>query len=84
MATPAGDAVTAWSDANEKIGLLIESANPVALADVLGTAHEGVDLIKSVHGKTWPDRDALTFALNYLRQVAARPRDRRSPMPGAS
>jgi hypothetical protein len=67
----------------KKSGLLIESADPVALANVLVTAHEGRGLMTSAYGKTWPDRDALTFALSYLRQFAARPRDRRSAMPGA-
>jgi hypothetical protein len=55
----------------------------VALANVLVTAHEGGSLMTGAYGKTWPDRDALTFALSYLRLFAARPRDRRSAMPGA-
>jgi hypothetical protein len=46
------------------------------------TAHEGGGLMTGAYGKTWPDRDALTFALSYLRQFAARPRDRRSARPG--
>jgi len=67
----------------KKSGFLIESADPVALANVLVTAHEGGSLMAGAYGKTWPDRDALTFALSYLRQFAARPRDPRSAMPGA-
>jgi|ERR1700757_369342 AcrR family transcriptional regulator len=67
----------------KKSGLLIESADPMALANVLVTAHQGGNLMTGAYGKTWPDRDALTFALSYLRQFAARPRDRRSAMPGA-
>ena len=67
----------------KKSGLLIESANPAALANVLVTAHEGGGLMSAAYGKTWPDRDALTFALSYLRQFAARPRDRRAALPGA-
>lgn len=71
-------------------GLLVESANPAVLANVLVAAHEGGGLMSRAYGKTWPDRDALAFALNYLRQFAARPRDRRSaptrrsarPVPG--
>jgi AcrR family transcriptional regulator len=66
----------------KKSGLLIDSADPVALANVLVTAHEGGSLMTGAYGKSWPDRDALTFALNYLRLFAARPRDRRSAMPG--
>lgn len=67
----------------KKSGLLIESADPGALANVLVAAHEGGNLMAGAYGKTWPDRDALTFALSYLRQFAARPRHRRAAMPGA-
>ncbi|BBZ71426.1 TetR/AcrR family transcriptional regulator [Mycobacterium paraseoulense] len=63
-------------------GLVIESADPAVLANVLVTAHEGGSLMSGAYGKAWPDRDALTFALSYLRQFATRPRDRRSPIPG--
>jgi AcrR family transcriptional regulator len=66
----------------KKSGLLIESADPVALANVLVAAHEGGSLMAGAYGKTWPDGDSLTFALSYLRQFAAHPRDRRSAMPG--
>jgi AcrR family transcriptional regulator len=66
----------------KKSGLLIESADPGALANVLVAAHEGGGLMASAYGKTWPDRDALAFALNYLRQFAARPPARRAAMPG--
>jgi AcrR family transcriptional regulator len=59
-------------------GLLVDSANPAALANVLMSAHEGATLLTSAYCTTWPDRDALTFALTYLRQFAAHPRDRRS------
>jgi AcrR family transcriptional regulator len=67
----------------KKSGLLIESADPAALANVMVTAHEGGSLMTGAFGKTWPDRDALTFALSYLRQFAAHPRDRRAGMPAA-
>ena len=67
----------------KKNGLLIESADPAALANVLVTAHQGGSLLTGAYGKTWPDHDALTFALSYLRQFAARPRPRRSAMRGA-
>ncbi|MGD1238340.1 TetR/AcrR family transcriptional regulator [Mycobacterium seoulense] len=63
-------------------GLVIESADPAALANVLVAAHEGGSLMSGAYGKAWPDRDALTFALSYLRQFATHPRGRRSPMPG--
>lgn len=55
----------------KKSGLLIESADPAALANILVAAHEGGSLMSGAYGKTWPDRDALTFALSYLRQFAA-------------
>jgi AcrR family transcriptional regulator len=67
----------------KKSRLLIESADPVALANVLVAAHQGGSLMTGAYGKTWPDRDALTFALTYLRQFAARPPDRRPEKPGA-
>ncbi|OBH97681.1 TetR/AcrR family transcriptional regulator [Mycobacterium sp. E2733] len=65
----------------KKSGLLRESADPAALANVLVTAHEGGGLMSGAYGKTWPNRDALIFALNYLRQFAVRPPDRRPPIP---
>jgi AcrR family transcriptional regulator len=67
----------------KKSGLLIESADPAALANVLVTAHEGGGLMGGAYGKTWPDRDALNFAMSYLRQFAARPHHRRAAIPGA-
>ncbi|MEC4763749.1 TetR/AcrR family transcriptional regulator [Mycobacterium sherrisii] len=67
----------------KKNGLLVESASPTVLANVLVTAHEGGGLMTRAYGKTWPDRDALSFALNYLRQFAAHPRDRRRARPSA-
>jgi AcrR family transcriptional regulator len=67
----------------KKSGLLIESADPAAMANVLVAAHEGGNLMAGAYGKTWPEHDALTFALSYLRQFAARPRDRRSAIRGA-
>jgi AcrR family transcriptional regulator len=66
----------------KKNGLLIEAAVPTALANVLVSAHEGGNQMTFAYGKTWPDRDALTFALAYLRQFAARPQDRLSPKSG--
>lgn len=35
-------------------------------------------LMTGAYGKTWPDRDALMFALTYLRQFAADWDDRQS------
>lgn len=67
----------------KKSGLLVESANPSVLANVLVTAHEGGGLMTGAYAKAWPDRDALTFALTYLRQFAAHPRDRSAEVPGA-
>src|ERR1700721_2412578 len=52
-------------------GLLVDAANPAALANVLMSAPEGATLLSSTYGATWPDRDALMFALTYLRQFAA-------------
>lgn len=66
----------------KKNGLLIESADTAALANVLVTAHQGGSLMTGAYGKTWPDHDALTFALSYLRQFAARPGPRRSATRG--
>jgi AcrR family transcriptional regulator len=60
----------------KKNGLLIEAAAPTALANILVSAHEGGNQMTFAYGKTWPDRDALNFALAYLRQFAARPQDR--------
>lgn len=62
----------------KKKGLLTEIANPTELANVLVSAHQGGTLMTGAYGKTWPDRDALTFALAYLRQFAADRSDRRS------
>jgi AcrR family transcriptional regulator len=59
----------------KKNGLLVGSADPAALANVLISAHEGATLLTSTYGATWPDRDALTFALTHLRHCAARPDD---------
>ena len=55
----------------KKNGLLTEIANPTELANVLVSAHQGGTLMTGAYGKTWPDRDALMFALAYLRQFAA-------------
>jgi AcrR family transcriptional regulator len=59
-------------------GLLVDSANPATLANVLMSAHEGATLLSSTYSATWPDRDALTFALTYLRQFAAHREDQLS------
>jgi AcrR family transcriptional regulator len=68
----------------KKNGLLIEAATPTALANILVSAHEGGNQMTLAYGKTWPDRDALNFALAYLRQFAARPQDRVPPTGGAA
>ena len=39
-------------------------------------------MLTGAYRKTWPDRDALVFALTYLRQFAANPDDRESPPAG--
>jgi AcrR family transcriptional regulator len=62
----------------KKNGLLIDTADPTALASILVSAHEGGDMMTGTYGKSWPDRDALTFALAYLRRFAAHPKDRLS------
>lgn len=66
----------------KKKGLLLETANATVLARVLVAAHEGGSAMSSAYGKVWPDRDALTFAVTYLRGFAARPKDR-EPRSGA-
>jgi AcrR family transcriptional regulator len=53
-------------------GQLVDEADPAALAHVLISAHEGGSQLTGVYVKTWPDRDALTYALTYLRQFDAR------------
>jgi AcrR family transcriptional regulator len=59
----------------KKNGQLIDSADPGALANVLISAHEGATLLTNTYSATWPDRDALTFALAHLRHYAAHPDD---------
>jgi hypothetical protein len=68
----------------KKSGLLIASADPRALANVLVSAHEGGNLLTGAYGKSWPDHEALTFALSYLRQFAACRGDRQSATPRAA
>jgi AcrR family transcriptional regulator len=68
----------------KKNGLLIEAAAPMALANILVSAHEGGNQMTFAYGKTWPDRDALNFALAHLRQFAARPKDRLPRTSGAA
>ena len=68
----------------KKNGLLTEDAAPAALANVLVSAHEGGNMMTGAYGKTWPDRDALNFALAYLRQFAAQPQDGRTPAGGTA
>jgi AcrR family transcriptional regulator len=52
-------------------GQLVDEADPTALAHALISAHEGGSQLTGVYTKTWPDRDALTYALVYLRQFDA-------------
>jgi AcrR family transcriptional regulator len=61
----------------KKNGLLVDSADPAALANVLISAHEGATLLTNTYGATWPDRDASTFALTHLRHYAAHPDDKK-------
>lgn len=68
----------------KKNGVLTEAAAPAALANVLVSAHEGGNMMTGAYGKTWPDHDALNFALAYLRQFAAHPQDRQPPTTGAA
>jgi AcrR family transcriptional regulator len=60
----------------KKNGLLVKEADSAALAHVLVSAHEGGSLLNGAYTKTWPDREALTYALAHLRHFAARPEDR--------
>jgi AcrR family transcriptional regulator len=62
----------------KKNGLLVEAADPKALANVLVSAHEGGTLMAGAYGKSWPNRDALMFALAQMRGFAAHPDDRQS------
>jgi AcrR family transcriptional regulator len=49
-------------------GLLIDTADPAALANVLVSAHQGGAMMTGAYSTIWPDREALEFALNHLRQ----------------
>jgi AcrR family transcriptional regulator len=63
----------------KKNGLLVAEADPAVLAHVLIAAHEGGALMGSAYDKAWPDREALTYALAYLRRFAARPHEQSTP-----
>src|ERR1700754_704295 len=52
-------------------GLLTAEADPAALANVLVSAHEGGFHLSGAYAKTWPDQDALTYALTHLRHFDA-------------
>jgi AcrR family transcriptional regulator len=63
-------------------GVLTADADPVQLAAVLISAHQGGNMLLSLaYGRPWPDRDALVFALSYLRMFAVDPNERLHPSP---
>lgn len=60
-------------------GVLVADADPPRLAAVLISAHQGGNMLTLAYRRPWPDRDALTFGLGYLRMFAADPADRLDP-----
>ncbi|WP_374022245.1 TetR/AcrR family transcriptional regulator [Mycobacterium sp. HNNTM2301] len=63
----------------KKAGVLIDSADPTALAHTMISAHEGGSILSTAYGASWPDREALDFAMSHLRRFAAHPDVRRHP-----
>ena len=60
-------------------GDLSVDADPEELASVLISAHQGGTILSVAYRKPWPDRDALRFAIGYLRIFATDPAERRPP-----
>jgi AcrR family transcriptional regulator len=73
------DLLTAGLQRMKDRGELMAEANPEQLAFVLMSAHQGADMLTLAYRRPWPDREALKFALNYLRMFATETRDRPSP-----
>lgn len=66
-------------------GDLIADADTAQLAWLLMTAHQGGDVMSVAFDRPWPDKEALAFALKYLRSFAADPASRMyCPAPHAS
>lgn len=61
-------------------GDLNADAEPEELATVLISAHQGGTILSVAYREPWPDRDALRFAIGYLRLFATDPAERRPPM----
>jgi AcrR family transcriptional regulator len=57
-------------------GALVAEADTAQLASVLMSAHQSVGPLSVAFCRPWPDREALTFALKYLRMFAADPAER--------
>jgi AcrR family transcriptional regulator len=57
-------------------GELNSDADPAQLAAVLINAHQGGNMLSLAYHRPWPDREALMFALSYLRMFATDPVER--------
>jgi AcrR family transcriptional regulator len=62
-------------------GVLLAQTDPAELAAVLISAHQGGNMLTLAYRRPWPDRDALMFALGYLRLFAVDPADRFNTAP---
>lgn len=66
-------------------GVLTADADPAQIAAVLISAHQGGNMLLSLaNRRPWPDREALMFAMSYLRMFAVDPNDRLHPSPRES
>jgi AcrR family transcriptional regulator len=54
-------------------GDLVAGADPAQMAWLLMRVHQGGDALSIAFQRPWPDRQALAFALSYLRSFAADP-----------
>ena len=57
-------------------GVLVADADPRRLALVIVSAHQGGGTMTFTYRQEWPHADAVRFAVNYLRMVAADPAER--------
>ncbi len=61
-------------------GLIVPDANPLQLALVMVSAHQGGGTLAFTYRAEWPHADATRFAVNYLRMFATDPAER-TPRP---
>lgn len=61
-------------------GTLVAEAQPLRLAMVIVSAHQGGGTLSYTYRAEWPHADATRFAVNYLRMFAADPAER-TPRP---